>query len=56
MRSASMYYLNTTERPLFFFILDFFCHGSGAVGLWMACASIRETFVSMLSAVARDWS
>lgn len=44
-------------KAFVFSILDFFCHDSGAVELWMACASIiRETFVSMLGAFARDWS
>jgi hypothetical protein len=43
-------------KAFVFPILDFLCHGSGAVGLWMACASNRETFVSMFGAFARDWS
>jgi hypothetical protein len=54
-----LYYL-TSRKGLFFFdsfsILDFFCHGSGAVGFWMICASIRETFVSILGAFALNWS
>lgn len=48
---------NSTGRPFVFFpFLDFFCQGSGAVGLWTVYASIRETFVSMLGAFAQDWS